>query len=84
MYADPEITATNQEAAQWYYDGLENVDDLYPAPGPLHNMEDIAGPSGTAAPTPTTGVAHIPTPPRPRLRAWTIGGGGSRPCSATI
>jgi len=82
MYADPEITATAQEAAQWYYDGLQNVDDLYPAPGPLHNMEDIAGPSGTAAPTPTTGVAHIPTPPRPRLRAWTIG--GSRPCSATI
>ncbi|KAK1562824.1 hypothetical protein Q3G72_017661 [Acer saccharum] len=84
MYADPEITPTNQEAAQWYYNGLQNVDDLYPVPGSLNNMPDeyedgrstnnltppqsrltnAAGPSGAATPTPTTGVADIPTPPR--------------------
>ncbi|TXG68986.1 hypothetical protein EZV62_003921 [Acer yangbiense] len=40
MYADPEITPTDQETAQWYYDGLQNVDDLYPAPGSLDNMPD--------------------------------------------
>ncbi|KAK0592588.1 hypothetical protein LWI29_021778 [Acer saccharum] len=40
MYADPEITLTDQETAQWYYDGLQNVDDLYPAPGSLDNMPD--------------------------------------------
>ena len=94
MYADPEITPTNEEAAQWYYDGLQNVDDLYPAPGALDNIPDefedgpstdnltapgskptsAAGPSGTTTPTPTTGVAHIPTPPRLRFRAGTIGG----------
>ncbi|KAK1581788.1 hypothetical protein Q3G72_009057 [Acer saccharum] len=94
MYADPEITPTDQETAQWYYDGLQNVDDLYPAPGSLDNMPDeyedgrsttppqsrptntnAAGPSGAATPTPTTGVADIPTPPRRRFRAGTIGGG---------
>ncbi|KAK1556428.1 hypothetical protein Q3G72_004886 [Acer saccharum] len=92
MYADPEITLTDQETAQWYYDGLQNVDDLYPAPGSLDNMPDeyedgrsttppqsrptnAAGPSGAATPTPTTGVADIPTPPRRRFRAGTIGGG---------
>ncbi|KAK1549119.1 hypothetical protein Q3G72_018198 [Acer saccharum] len=86
MYADPEITPTNQETAQWYYDGLQNVDDLYPAPGSLDNMPDeyedgrsttppqsrptnTAGPSGAATPTPTTGVADIPTPHRRRFRA---------------
>ncbi|KAK1575152.1 hypothetical protein Q3G72_003064 [Acer saccharum] len=91
MYADPEITPTDQETAQWYYDGLQNVDDLYPAPGSLDNMPDeyedgrsttppqsrptnAAGPSGAATPTPTTGVADIPTPPRRRFRAGTIGG----------
>ncbi|KAK0595016.1 hypothetical protein LWI29_002583 [Acer saccharum] len=85
MYADPEITPTNQETAQWYYDGLQNVDDLYPAPGSLDNMPDeyedgrsttppqstptnAAGPSGAATPTPTTGVADIPTPHRQRFR----------------
>ncbi|TXG64074.1 hypothetical protein EZV62_011068 [Acer yangbiense] len=92
MYADPKITPTNQETAQWYYDGLQNVDNLYPAPGSLDNMPDeyedgrsttpppsrptnAAGPSGAATPTPTTGVADIPTPPRRRFRAGTIGGG---------
>ncbi|KAK0600753.1 hypothetical protein LWI29_018103 [Acer saccharum] len=40
MYADPEITPTDQETAQWYYDGLQNVDDLYPALGSLDNMPD--------------------------------------------
>ncbi|KAK1584304.1 hypothetical protein Q3G72_031770 [Acer saccharum] len=92
MYADPEITPTDQETAQWYYDGLQNVDDLYPAPGSLDNMPDeyedgrsttppqfrptnAAGPSGAATPTPTTGVADIPKPPRRRFRACTIGGG---------
>ncbi|KAK1584650.1 hypothetical protein Q3G72_034849 [Acer saccharum] len=39
-YADPEITPTNQEAAQCYYNGLQNVNDLYPAPGSLDNMPD--------------------------------------------
>ncbi|KAK0579375.1 hypothetical protein LWI29_025355 [Acer saccharum] len=88
MYADPEITPTDQETAKWYYDGLQNVDDLYPAPGSLDNMPDeyedgrsttppqsrptnAAGPSGAATPTPTTGVADIPTPPRRRFRAVT-------------
>ncbi|KAK1567463.1 hypothetical protein Q3G72_012483 [Acer saccharum] len=88
MYADPKITPTDQETAQWYYDGLQNVDDLYPAPGSLDNMPDeyedgrsttppqsrptnAAGPSGAATPTPTTGVADIPTPPRRRFRAVT-------------
>ncbi|KAK0578292.1 hypothetical protein LWI29_008115 [Acer saccharum] len=88
MYTDPEITPTYQETAQWYYDGLQNVDDLYPAPGSLDNMPDeykdgrsttppqsrptnAAGPSGAATPTPTptTGVADIPTLPRRRFRA---------------
>ncbi|KAK4839621.1 hypothetical protein QYF36_023404 [Acer negundo] len=91
-----------EETAQWYYDGLQNVDDLYPAPGALDNMPDeyedgrttynltpprsrptsAAGHSGTATPTPTTGVADIPTSPRRRFKAGTVG--GTRPHRTTV
>ncbi|KAK2640327.1 hypothetical protein Ddye_028122 [Dipteronia dyeriana] len=40
MFAEPEITPTNQEVGKWYYEGVQNVDDLYPAPGALNNMLD--------------------------------------------
>ncbi|KAI9194031.1 hypothetical protein LWI28_002541 [Acer negundo] len=94
MFVEPEITPTNQKVARWYYEGLQNMDDLYRAPGALDNMpneyEDghstgnltpprsrlpsAAGPSGiaTPTPTPTKGVADIPTPPGQRFRAGTI------------
>ncbi|KAK1576953.1 hypothetical protein Q3G72_017816 [Acer saccharum] len=42
---------------------------------PQSRPTNAAGPSGAATPTPTTGVADIPTPPRRRFRAGTIGGG---------
>ncbi|KAK2658533.1 hypothetical protein Ddye_005066 [Dipteronia dyeriana] len=40
MFARPEITLTNQEVGKWYYEGVQNVDDLYPAPDALNNMLD--------------------------------------------
>ncbi|KAK2645273.1 hypothetical protein Ddye_020468 [Dipteronia dyeriana] len=40
MFAEPEITPRNQEVGKWYYEGVQNVDDLYPAPGALNNMLD--------------------------------------------
>ncbi|KAK1563581.1 hypothetical protein Q3G72_029528 [Acer saccharum] len=49
MYVDPEITPTNQETTQWYYDGLQNVDDLYPAPGSLDNMPDDQHPDPSSS-----------------------------------
>ncbi|KAK4856052.1 hypothetical protein QYF36_013608 [Acer negundo] len=38
MFVEPEITPTNQKVARWYYEGLQNMDDLYRAPGALDNM----------------------------------------------
>ncbi|KAK0586313.1 hypothetical protein LWI29_004886 [Acer saccharum] len=38
---------------------------------PQSRPTNAAGPSGVATPTPTTGVADIPTPPRRRFRAVT-------------
>ncbi|KAK4836734.1 hypothetical protein QYF36_027221 [Acer negundo] len=68
---------------------LDNMPDEYEDERTTDNLTaprskptSAAGPSRTATPTPTTGVANVPTPPRRCFRAGTVGGTG--PCSTTI
>ncbi|KAK2640311.1 hypothetical protein Ddye_028106 [Dipteronia dyeriana] len=92
MFAEPEITPTNQEVGKWYYEGVQNVDDLYPAPGALNNMLDENDVHGGGCSTnnhtheqtrPTStaepsGTAGVADIPIPRRRRFRAGtiGGG--------
>ncbi|KAK2658015.1 hypothetical protein Ddye_011067 [Dipteronia dyeriana] len=40
MFAEQKITPTNHEVGKFYYEGVQNVEDLYPAPDALNNMLD--------------------------------------------
>ncbi|KAK2650405.1 hypothetical protein Ddye_017894 [Dipteronia dyeriana] len=77
MFVEPEITLTNQEVGKWYYEGVQNVEDLYPAPGALDNMldENDVHEDGCSTNNHTLEYTRPTSTTEPSGTAGTVGGG---------
>ncbi|KAI9173553.1 hypothetical protein LWI28_003022 [Acer negundo] len=42
MFAEVQLTSTNQELGTWYYQGINKGGNLYPAPNSMENMQDVS------------------------------------------